>query len=237
MFLLMGLLLLAAVLQQSLGQVEHGEIGADQQKEILDKHNAIRRKVKPPAKNMLKVTWNEKAAMSAKKWAKQCKKVISPKEKRIVDGIPCGENLFEATHPTTWSDVIQKWGSKESNFKYNFGPRYGKNESDVYTQLIWYNSHMVGCGFAYCPELTLPYYYVCHYCPEGNLVTKLRQPYKNGQSCGDCPGNCEHKLCTNPCKYVDRIFDCEMLKAMASCTEDLLKENCQATCKCPTEIK
>ncbi|KAM6991728.1 cysteine-rich secretory protein 2-like [Tautogolabrus adspersus] len=44
---------------------------ADQQ-EILDKHNDLRRAVVPTASNMVKMTWNNEAAVNAQEWANAC---------------------------------------------------------------------------------------------------------------------------------------------------------------------
>ncbi|XP_020646264.2 cysteine-rich venom protein [Pogona vitticeps] len=207
------------------------------QKDIIDKHNAIRRSVKPTASNMLKMTWDPKASETAKKWVSKCKEGISPAEERIVDGIYCGENVYQSTTPTSWENIIQYWGTKASNFRYRIGPVGDLNGSDIYTQLIWYNSHRVGCAAAVCKDQLTPFRYICHYCPAGNRKPLMRTPYKAGRPCEACPNSCENKLCTNSCKYADRITDCDVLLGMSSCSEELMKTNCKATCTCKTEIK
>lgn len=32
-------------------------------------------------------------------------------------------------------------------------------------QVVWYNSHQVGCAMAHCPKSKYTYHYVCQYCP------------------------------------------------------------------------
>ena len=34
----------------------------------------------------------------------------------------CGENLFMASYPATWSQAIQSWYDESSNFIYGKGP-------------------------------------------------------------------------------------------------------------------
>uniref|UniRef100_A0ACB8GFJ1 Uncharacterized protein n=2 Tax=Sphaerodactylus townsendi TaxID=933632 RepID=A0ACB8GFJ1_9SAUR len=142
-----------------------------------------------------------------------------------------------STDPRSWSNVIQVWSNGNSNFKYGVGAIDPKKSIGGYTQMIWYNSYLIGCGVAYCPDKPYPYFYVCQYCPAGNIQDQMATPYKNGTPCGDCPNNCENKLCTNPCKYVDHFTNCPQMKKLFSCKEQLLVENCQALCNCPTEIK
>ncbi|XP_042313896.1 cysteine-rich venom protein-like [Sceloporus undulatus] len=240
MSFLINLLPFAVVFQHFLGQVNPvtvGNISAKKQKEIVDRHNAVRTGVKPTASNMLKMTWDPKASETAKKWAGKCKGQTSPKEERVVDGIYCGENILITTKPTSWSAIITDWSAKAVNFQYGRGPINDINLSDVYTQLVWYNSHRVGCAVAHCPKEMVPFIYVCHYCPVGNIIQSLTKPYKAGEPCADCPNHCENNLCTNPCSYVDHIVGCDKLLKMSNCNEDFFGKNCQATCKCKTEIK
>uniref|UniRef100_A0A8D0GHP4 ShKT domain-containing protein n=1 Tax=Sphenodon punctatus TaxID=8508 RepID=A0A8D0GHP4_SPHPU len=181
--------------------------------------------------------WNEKAAENAQKWANQCKMSISPNKQRVLDGIFCGENIFQSNYPSTWSDAIQVWYNKASNFKYGVGAIDPNKSIAGYTQVVWYNSYKIGCGLAYCPQSTFPYLYVCQYCPTGNLVDKMAKPYKEGPACGDCPNACDNGLCTNPCQYVDHYTNCEELKRLFHCESDMMKQRCQATCSCTSEIK
>ncbi|XP_053128425.1 serotriflin-like [Hemicordylus capensis] len=228
-------------------------------KEILDAHNANRRKVEPTASNMLKMvrcnlltllaivhritelkgileTWSEEAAKGAETWVRKCTGRRSPQKGRIVDGKYCGEGTLQATYPSTWSEVIETWYSKRSNFQYGIGPVNPKKDIYSYTQLIWYNSHEIGCALAYCPENSYAFFYVCRYCPAGNIQGEVLTPYKAGPPCEDCPNHCEDKLCTNPCRYVDNAWGCKELKKMFSCKEATMVTECQATCECSAEL-
>ncbi|XP_042635030.1 cysteine-rich venom protein-like [Catharus ustulatus] len=206
------------------------------EKLILELHNQIRRAVIPTASNMLKMEWSEKAAKSAKKWASQCGMRISPKDKRVINGVTCGENVLLSSYPRTWADTIKVWYSQSSNFKYGYGPISKNINVQSYTQLIWYNSYKVGCAVSYCPTGSYNYFYVCQYCPAGNNPMQIAMPYRSGPKCADCPGHCDKGLCTNPCKYQDLLENCKNLKTLFGCSHSLVKKQCPASCKCTTQI-
>ncbi|XP_015266725.1 PREDICTED: cysteine-rich venom protein Cau1-like [Gekko japonicus] len=150
--------------------------------------------------------------------------------------MPCGETIFQSNQVTLWPDVIDFWMNGRAYFKYGTGATDPRKNIFAYTQIIWYNSHIIGCAVGHCPESTFPFAYICHYCPGGNLMSKMAKPYKEGPSCGDCPKACEDKLCTNPCQYADTAFNCRDMKKVYSCKSKLLIDSCKATCKCKKKI-
>ncbi|XP_053236401.1 cysteine-rich venom protein-like [Podarcis raffonei] len=97
-----------------------------------------------------------------------------------------------------WGAMIEAWASAQKYFIFGSLPADAEGSILSYTQLISYSSHEVGCALVHCPESASPYFYLCHFCPGGNIIGKLAEPYKEGPSCEACPGNCEDKLCTNP---------------------------------------
>ncbi|XP_057235099.1 cysteine-rich venom protein-like [Malurus melanocephalus] len=206
------------------------------QKEILEQHNEIRRSVIPTARNMLKMEWSNKAAKNAQKWADQCAMKVSPRDKRIINGVACGENVLLSSVQRSWTEIIQVWHSQSSNFRYGYGAISRNVNIQSYTQLIWYNSYKVGCGFSKCAVGPYKYFYVCQYCPAGNNPMQIAMPYRNGPKCADCPGHCDKGLCTNPCKYQDLLENCTNLKTVFGCRNSVVKKKCLASCKCTTEI-
>ncbi|XP_048155772.1 cysteine-rich venom protein-like [Corvus hawaiiensis] len=245
MDLLTAIFLLAALLHQFDGQgFPYKKVNAfsfphfkpQKEKQILELHNEIRRSVTPTARNMLKMVWSEKAAKNAQKWASQCGMKISPRDKRVINGVTCGENVLLSSYPRTWADAIQVWYSQSSNFKYGYGAISKNVNVESYTQLIWYNSYKVGCGVSYCPTGPYKYFYVCQYCPAGNNPMQIAMPYRSGPKCADCPGHCDKGLCTNPCKYQDFLGNCKNLKILFGCSHPLVKKECPASCKCTTQI-
>ncbi|NXH11125.1 CRIS2 protein, partial [Bucco capensis] len=208
---------------------------ADQQKVIVDRHNALRRGVKPTASNMLKMVWSSEAAKNAQTWANKCTISHSPADMRRTN-VQCGENLFMASAPFPWSDAIQSWYKEEKDFKYGTGAKTPGAVIGHFTQLVWHNSHQIGCGVAYCPESKFKYFYVCQYCPTGNNEMQLATPYRSGPRCADCPGHCDRGLCTNPCKHHDLYANCRNMKTLFGCNQRVMREKCPATCKCTTQI-
>ncbi|XP_050749732.1 cysteine-rich venom protein pseudechetoxin-like [Gymnogyps californianus] len=168
---------------------------AGQQKLIVDRHNALRRGVKPTASNMLKMEWCPQAAKNAQKWANRCTLSHSPGNMRRTT-VQCGENLFMSSAPFPWPDVVQAWYDEEKDFKYGTGAKTQGAVIGHYTQVVWYNSYQIGCAVAFCRNSKYKYFYVCHYCPMGNLRSSIQTPYKKGEPCGDCPNACENGLCT-----------------------------------------
>ncbi|XP_053458673.1 cysteine-rich secretory protein 2-like [Nycticebus coucang] len=206
------------------------------QRDIVAKHNELRRAVSPPASNMLKMEWNAEAATNAQKWANKCTLEHSNPEERKTT-TKCGENLYMSSDPTTWSSAIQNWYDESQDFEYGVGQKYPNRAVGHYTQLVWYSSFRVGCGIAYCPnQESLKYYYVCHYCPAGNNLSKKNTPYQQGTPCASCPDNCDKGLCTNSCQYEDLLSNCASLKSSAGCEHELLKEKCKASCLCENKI-
>ncbi|XP_019137666.1 cysteine-rich venom protein kaouthin-2 isoform X1 [Corvus cornix cornix] len=202
MILTVVFLCVTAVLPPSTGQ-EPEALGAlsssraEQQKLIVDRHNALRKGVKPTASNMMKMEWCPPAAENAQNWANQCTLRHSPPNLRRTN-VPCGENLFMSSAPLSWSYVLQSWYNEEKNFKYGTGAKTKGAVVGHYTQMVWHNSYKIGCGLAFCSNTTYSYFYVCQYCPAGNLISSMKTPYKEGEPCGDCPNSCEDGLCTNP---------------------------------------
>ncbi|KAM8777406.1 cysteine-rich secretory protein 2-like [Rhynchonycteris naso] len=206
------------------------------QKDIVNKHNELRKSVSPPASNMLKMEWSKEAMENAQKWANKCTLEHSNAEDRKTS-TRCGENLYMSSDPAAWSEAIESWYNEKHNFIYGVGPKTSSAVVGHYTQTVWYSSYLIGCGIAYCPnQESLKYFYVCHYCPVGNNVSKKNIPYQEGTPCASCPGNCDDGLCTNSCQYEDLIGNCNSLKKTAGCEHELLKEKCKATCLCENKI-
>ncbi|XP_020849618.1 cysteine-rich secretory protein 3-like isoform X2 [Phascolarctos cinereus] len=240
MILLPVLLSLTAILLPSYGDAqsvsfeslstEHEEI----QHEIVDKHNALRAQASPPAANMLQMEWSEEAQKSAQSWANKCTLTHSDVASRTIGSI-CGENLFMSTAPVPWSKAVQAWYDEVEYFV--FGKGSTSNQAvGHYTQVMWYSSYKVGCGCAECPNASYKYFFVCHYCPAGNILPRQNSPYEVGTPCAKCPKNCSNNLCTNPCEHTDGYSNCSQLKKQYSCSNQIVKKNCKASCECTNKI-
>ncbi|XP_041951822.1 serotriflin-like [Alosa sapidissima] len=209
------------------------------QKDIVNKHNELRRSVNPTASNMLKMSWNSEAAANAQQWADACTETHSTSSKRSISTSGCGENLFFSSAPLSWDDAIQAWFNEDKHYKYGQGP-IGNATVGHYTQVVWYRSNEIGCGVAYCPNGGFAYFYVCHYCPPGNVFFKghngYAYPYKEGPPCGDCPDACDNGLCTDPCPYNDNYGNCPEIAKSWGCSNTNVADWCPASCKCQGKI-
>ncbi|XP_026468327.1 cysteine-rich secretory protein 2-like [Ctenocephalides felis] len=220
------------------------------QKKIVLYHNFFRTKVDPRPANMLRMTWHKGAARAAQRWADRCLLLTHDDAmgRWDEDFGSCGQNIFVSSQQVPWFFAMKTWFLEKNNFTYGSSG----NKLEVighYTQLVWDSTHKVGCGFAKCfrggPK-DKPYYnYVCNYCPIGNAKDRLERPYKRGEFCASCPGQCRvKKLCTNSCPYADLWINCRELHATWAnwlCNTETpqgrdRRHNCRATCTCKGKI-
>jgi len=220
------------------------------QRNIVLYHNFFRTRVTPPAADMLSMSWNKDAARSAQRWAEQCMFLTHDNVTgRWVDNFgSCGQNIFVSTQQVPWYFAIKTWFLERHDFT------YGSSHNNLYivghyTLGVWATTHKVGCGFQKCELGGLkgkPYYnYVCNYCPIGNFMDRLGQPYKKGVPCSHCSKHCRlKKLCMNSCPSADLWANCRELN---STWHDWLCHNhsheghkrrrhCSATCNCHDKI-
>ncbi|KAG1942943.1 cysteine-rich secretory protein [Pimephales promelas] len=200
------------------------------QQEIVDVHNAFRRAVDPPASNMLKMSWSDAAAQSARGWIDLCNMTHGPPSSRMIDGYELGENLFKGSGLYSWTEVVNAWHSEVNNYQYPIGSINGL-PTGHYTQVVWYSSYEVGCAMTQCGS---DYFYGCHYYRAGNF--RGVSPYSLGSPCESCPDDCQDNLCTNPCPYINTYMNCDVMKEQASCENPIVSQGCPASCLCEDKI-
>ncbi|XP_046675229.1 cysteine-rich secretory protein 2-like [Homalodisca vitripennis] len=193
-------------------------------------------------------TWHREAARSAQAWANRCKLLAhdSISGRWIDDFGSCGQNIFISTHRVPWFFAIKTWFLERHNFTY--GSR-GNSLMKVghYTQLVWAATHKVGCGFSECGGHKKYFSYVCNYCPIGNHLERLGQPYSRGKPCSGCAKDCNRRrLCTNSCWAADLWANCQELyrtwpnwlcRSQHTSQGRQRRDNCKATCTCAGKIK
>ncbi|XP_043231874.1 venom allergen 5-like [Amphibalanus amphitrite] len=166
--------------------VERG-VSSEDQDEILEAHNAIRRDVKngvyadknlPAAREMPELKWDEELATVAQRWVDQCQG--GHDKCRNVPRFYVGQNYAASWgYPKNWaSNAVGQWFFKElplfqqQDLTFTFGTGTGH-----LTQVIWAETTRVGCGFIAVEDTQIvPGYtlvkrtYICNYGPGGNIM-------------------------------------------------------------------
>ncbi|KAL4001974.1 Cysteine-rich secretory family protein [Acanthocheilonema viteae] len=182
--------------------VVESQMTEEQREIILRCHNdarsrAIRGELKnkdgifmPHGRNMLEMTWNYELEDSAQKTAELIE--FSPKD--IIEKI--GENvhfhsMIEGVTIEDMTSIISRaacesWEAEhrelhQDNSSNRFNPL--NNSASHFTQMIWGETHEIGCGMAQY-KLKLDFMqFVCHYRPRGNIPNELI--YELGEPCKD----------------------------------------------------
>jgi hypothetical protein len=156
---------------------------------ILNAHNWYRNHIAigintlgpklPYAKNMLQMYWSEAIARKAQIWANDCKFMHSSKEFRKMADFPLGENLYKSSSSAdyqsmNWNKAITAWYNEINEFAGKSVDSLAPSEGPVtghFTQVIWANTYLVGCGFAqFMDKGWFTNFYVCQYGPVGNIL-------------------------------------------------------------------
>lgn len=140
---------------------------------MTDEHNAIRAEV-AAAPPLPELAWSADLAEVAQTYAEH----LSASCDLVHSGGPYGENLaFFGGQPATAQTVVDLWASEKSCWTYGLFERgdacssacKGSGGCGHYTQMVWRNTKVVGCGVANCAtgdgEI-----WVCNYDPPGNFV-------------------------------------------------------------------
>ncbi|XP_014293836.1 scoloptoxin SSD976 [Halyomorpha halys] len=185
---------------------------------IIRWHNERRSEVatgnvngQPRAQNMMEMCWDEELANNAQDWADNCV-FEHDKGRSHSTHLYVGQNMYKSWSSPHYDQTgsapdfkraIDSWFIEVKNYGYN--GRFRK-ETGHYSQLIWGDSHLVGCGFtSFKNGSTYSKFYVCNYLPGGNYD---RPPYAYGsQNCrhyGLFPstkhsGLCFYKGCPSTC--------------------------------------
>ncbi|ESO95280.1 hypothetical protein LOTGIDRAFT_66241, partial [Lottia gigantea] len=153
---------------------------------IVNLHNKFRAEVKPTASNMLKMKWNNEIANIAQKWAENCDfHHDSPVARKIPGRYAVGQST--ATGTGSFEAAINLWHDEKEDFTYGADDNVFQ-KTGHYTQINWWETNLVGCGYAKCGTTN---YHVCNYAPAGNERGKTNTPYELGEPCADCPDNCD----------------------------------------------
>ncbi|CAG9765266.1 unnamed protein product [Ceutorhynchus assimilis] len=191
----------------------------EQEKQIIiNDHNKMRQSValgqiggQPPASNMMEMKWDDELANRAQWWAASCHSERHD-EGRHNSRFPVGQNIattWTTKPPSTYEDIdsdfpyaIRKWFDEYKLF--SFGG-IGRGRTGHYTQMLWAETNLIGCGFAfyYDPSKGYTKNYVCNYGPSGNVLGQT--PYEKGYPSCNQYGLTESSqysgLCSKPSNY------------------------------------
>ncbi|XP_076111187.1 cysteine-rich venom protein LEI1-like [Mytilus galloprovincialis] len=199
---------------------------------MLAVHNKYREKAakKYNAKNILKMIWDDEVAMVAQKWAENCFGVHDKNYQRLIPGrFPIGQNIASSKENITWETVVQLFYDESKDF--HFG---GKNNMlkkvGHFTQLTWFDSYILGCGYAICSGY---HFYVCNYAPSGNHKGQLGFPFSTNGTNTDLR-DCKKKICEGGSKLDPLSCQCLCRKDYYNNDLGFYKSsanNCKLTCK------
>ncbi|XP_050302585.1 venom allergen 5 2-like [Anthonomus grandis grandis] len=190
----------------------------EEKRTIIDHHNKMRQSValgqiggQPPASNMMEMKWDDELANRAQWWASSCHSERHDKG-RHNSRFPVGQNIattWTTKPPSSYEDIesnfpyaMSKWFDEYKFF--NFGG-IGSGKTGHYTQMLWAETNLVGCGFAFYFDPSQGYTknYVCNYGPGGNV--RGQPPYEKGYPSCNQFGLQESRqysgLCSKPSNY------------------------------------
>uniref|UniRef100_A0A803VHC4 Peptidase inhibitor 16 n=1 Tax=Ficedula albicollis TaxID=59894 RepID=A0A803VHC4_FICAL len=166
----------------------------EEKKIIVDEHNKYRSQVSPPARAMMKMTWDTELEALAQSYAEKCIWDHNKERGRR------GENLFAMAPTLELEFAVEDWNGEEKFYNLTTSTCVPGQMCGHYTQVVWSNTHQIGCGAHFCEkidgiETENMHLLVCNYYPPGNM--KGKKPYMEGPSCTTCPKDtvCVNNLC------------------------------------------
>ncbi|XP_041953434.1 peptidase inhibitor 16 [Alosa sapidissima] len=175
--------------------VSSAQLSEDHYQVIVDQHNLRRTQVIPSAVYMKTMSWDERLRIVAEGYAAKCRWDHNPELEDL------GENLYITNGPLDPEEAIEKWFNEHENYNYTSNECAEGEMCGHYTQVVWADSHKVGCAAHQCVDIEgLPFgnatILVCNYYPAGNYEGE--KPYTEGEFCSSCPEDmprCTDALC------------------------------------------
>ncbi|NWT02312.1 PI16 inhibitor, partial [Mionectes macconnelli] len=166
----------------------------EEKKIILDEHNRYRSQVSPPARSMMKMTWDKELESLAQSYAEKCIWDHNKERGRR------GENLFAMAPMLELEFAVEDWNGEEKFYNLTTSTCVPGQMCGHYTQVVWADTKQIGCGAKFCEkiegiETENMHLLVCNYYPAGNV--KGKKPYWEGSPCSQCPEGtvCVDNLC------------------------------------------
>ncbi|XP_063360595.1 uncharacterized protein LOC134649697 [Cydia amplana] len=166
----------------------------------------------PSAANMNQMRWSEELALSAQRWADQCDPAVRPDRKDLCRDLvdtKVGQSIATVMGLSPGLSVksfVEMWYMQALDYNGSV-TYYNQSEgrkTDDFTQLIWAETTLVGCGkarFNIDDKGTMIDRFVCNFAPKGNVRGK--PVYTIGYPATQCEEN-SHKdeKFTGLCKSV-----------------------------------
>ncbi|XP_064779062.1 peptidase inhibitor 16-like [Oncorhynchus masou masou] len=173
------------------------QLSEDDAETLVELHNSYRGQVVPNSTYMHKVKWDEKLKIIAEGYAVKCIWEHNPD----LEELNMGENLFVSNGLFDPNIAMEKWFLEHLDYHYNNNSCQDNKMCGHYTQMVWADSHSVGCAVHRCDTMEgLSFekatFLVCNYYPAGNFNDE--KPYEEGEWCSKCPDNlprCDQNLC------------------------------------------
>lgn len=210
--------------------VEKSGVSKKEKAAIVALHNKLRSKTSPSATDLTVMVWRDELAKVAEKWAKQCRQGHDKGIHRTVPGLGLSVGQNMAYGQESWEEAIKAWHSEVKDFRYGSGA-IGGAVIGHYTQLVMKNTHLVGCGYAYCKNSRYRHHYACNYA-SGQLTDDMATPYTRGKRCSACPNTCVNGLCDCKGKICENEGKLDLNTCTCTCMEGYSGGNCSVV-ECP----
>lgn len=157
-------------------------LGATDPTPALEAHNTVRSALNQgnyadqplPNPPLALMFWDDGLAEAAQRYSAQCLWQHSN------DRGHTGENLYASSSPSVGvSEAVQAWASEHLDYDFRSDACTAGAQCGHYTQLVWQDSLLVGCGQTLCRPLRLPdggvlinqaSHVVCRYAAAGNIT-------------------------------------------------------------------
>ncbi|KAJ3665895.1 hypothetical protein Zmor_001359 [Zophobas morio] len=165
------------------GQLFENKVSAADRNTIVKMHNNLRTLIsqgrvpgQPRGRNLKTMKWDDRLAKEAQRIANNCEfQHAKVHDSRFYVGQNLGwTGSSNKSKGTDWQGVIQRWFNEHKDFSY---PNRSRGVTGHYTQVVWADSYLIGCGFTwYRKGFWYEKLYVCNYGPGGNYIGQ--PPYR-----------------------------------------------------------
>ncbi|NXF71444.1 PI16 inhibitor, partial [Sclerurus mexicanus] len=169
-------------------------LSEEEKKIILEEHNRYRSQVSPPARAMMKMSWDTQLEALAQSDAEKCI------WKHDGESGQQEENLFAMAPTQDLKIAVNKWNEERKFYSLVTAKCVPGQMCGNYKQVVWADTERIGCGAKVCEKIEglkaeNKHLLVCKYSPPGN--EDGRKPYWEGPSCSMCPKGtaCVNNLC------------------------------------------